>query len=492
MRLKTAALLLLLGWMASTANASEVGDRVVVVAPHAVVQEDKGPRSVPLGFVLVVNDTDATRLEVNAGYGPGWIREDHVVPFNQAIDYFDSAIADNPQDPTNYVGRATVYFARHDFDRALADCNKALRLAQGSIPEAHNLRGLCFDRNGEYAKAIDDFSEAIRLDPGDPTYVNNRGTSYQAGGDLARALEDYNRAMSIDPQYATALNNRGNLLAQKGMHAEALVDLRKAVAIEPDNPNSNSNLGSVLYRINELREACKYLTRAIEIDLGMTPVDPRLACTYTTRGLVQAHLGDLERAMADHDAAIELEPSYSVAYSNRALVWAEKGDMARAIQDCDRAIELDGNNYCGYVTRARCRPDQPALAIADFAKAIELDDSNASVRADRAFLYIALGRLEEARKDAERALALDENCAGAHAFRGVTYFRTDVNLAMAELRKAKQLDPEHALARFYLACALMVTGHQEEARREMEEAIRLDPSLQAALEQMRQPEGGSR
>jgi tetratricopeptide (TPR) repeat protein len=37
--------------------------------------------------------------------------------------------------------------------------------------------------------------------------------------------------------------------------------------------------------------------------------------------------GDLDRALADYDRAIELVPYYALAYTNRGLAYFDKGDV---------------------------------------------------------------------------------------------------------------------------------------------------------------------
>src|SRR5262249_23863527 len=55
---------------------------------------------------------------------------------------------------------------------------------------------------GDFAAAIADFSEALRLDPGYAEAWNNRGVAHQAAGDLDPALADYEEALRLDPGYA--------------------------------------------------------------------------------------------------------------------------------------------------------------------------------------------------------------------------------------------------------------------------------------------------
>jgi tetratricopeptide (TPR) repeat protein len=60
----------------------------------------------------------------------------------------------------------------------------------------------------ESDKAIEDCSQAIRLNPNDATAFSSCGVAYQFKGQFDRAIEDYDRSIRIDPDYAMALMGR--------------------------------------------------------------------------------------------------------------------------------------------------------------------------------------------------------------------------------------------------------------------------------------------
>src|SRR5882757_8265486 len=54
---------------------------------------------------------------------------------------------------------------------------------------------------------------------------NHRGNAYYGKGNYDRAIEDYGEAIRLDPKYATAYNNRGQSYNRKGEHDRAISDL---------------------------------------------------------------------------------------------------------------------------------------------------------------------------------------------------------------------------------------------------------------------------
>jgi tetratricopeptide (TPR) repeat protein len=57
-------------------------------------------------------------------------------------------------------------------------------------------------------RAIADCNEAIRLDPKDDKAYYNRGVAWGLKGDLDRAIAEYNEAIRLNPKYALAFGPR--------------------------------------------------------------------------------------------------------------------------------------------------------------------------------------------------------------------------------------------------------------------------------------------
>jgi tetratricopeptide (TPR) repeat protein len=93
-----------------------------------------------------------------------------------------------------YFRRAQLYFSNGDYDRAIADFSEFIRLSPNSVA-AFNERGLSYAKKGDYDQAIADYTEAIRLDPVWSVLPHsNRGSAYEKKGELNKALADFREA----------------------------------------------------------------------------------------------------------------------------------------------------------------------------------------------------------------------------------------------------------------------------------------------------------
>jgi tetratricopeptide (TPR) repeat protein len=60
--------------------------------------------------------------------------------------------------------RGEVYRLRHEYDRTIVDCNEALKL-RPHLAMALATRGAAFRQKGDFATALADLRQAVRLEP---------------------------------------------------------------------------------------------------------------------------------------------------------------------------------------------------------------------------------------------------------------------------------------------------------------------------------------
>jgi Tfp pilus assembly protein PilF len=96
--------------------------------------------------------------------------------------------------------------------------------------------------------------------------------------------------------------------------------------------------------------------------------------------------------------------------------------------------------------------------------------------AQRASQLLAVGRVDEAKADLERALSLDPTYSDAYALQSIiAVVQNDKEKALSLAQKAVETGPKSATARIALSYAQQARFDLEGARKSIEEAVKLDP-----------------
>ncbi len=143
-----------------------------------------------------------------------------------------------------FNNRAVALSQKGQYDRALEDYDRALRLAPTHV-DAWIGRAFIFKQKGQYARAVQDYDQAIRLDPNRPTSFYDRGITFQLNGQHDRAIPDFNEAIRLDPKFPRAYSSRGNSYGLLRQSDRALQDFDQAIRFEPNYPYPYSNRAAI-------------------------------------------------------------------------------------------------------------------------------------------------------------------------------------------------------------------------------------------------------
>src|SRR5262249_47736673 len=96
-------------------------------------------------------------------------------------------------------------------DQRIAGCSAVIKAQGDKLAEAFNNRGIAYRLKGDYDRALQDYGQAIRLNPKFAAAFVNRGVAYDKKGEYDRAIQDFEQAIKLKPS-VEAHFNRGNAL----------------------------------------------------------------------------------------------------------------------------------------------------------------------------------------------------------------------------------------------------------------------------------------
>ncbi len=322
---------------------------------------------------------------------------------------------------------------------------------------------------GRHSEAIDEFTNALKLDPKYAYAYYNRGNSYYELTEYDKAIADYTEAIALDPKDAAVYNNRGNLYNNLKEYNKAIVDLTKAITLDPKIAMAYYNRGISYAALKEYDKAIADYTEAIALD-------PKDAKVYNNRGISYAALKEYDKAIADLTEAIALDPKAAKAYYNRGVSYYTLKEYDKAIADYTEAIALDPKYADAYNNRGNLYDDLKEYdkAIADYTEAIALDPKDADAYYNRGISYAALKEYDKAIADYTEAIALDPKYAVAYNNRGISYADLkEYDKAIADYTAAIALDPMYKKAYKNRAITYRNMGQIALAKRDEKTASKL-------------------
>jgi non-specific serine/threonine protein kinase len=191
------------------------------------------------------------------------------------------------------------------------------------------------------------------------------------------------------------------------------------------------------------------------------------------------HTPDNARKAIDfYQQALTKDPNYALAYSGVADCYAFLGGtiggglrpaeaFPRARAAAEMALALDGSLSEAHTSLGLSFFYDEwdwAGAEREFRRSIELNPDNAMAHRACALLLTAIGRLEEALREAQRAAELDPLSAASAFLPGwVLCFSRRYDEAVAVLKKVVEIDSSYPLTHTFLAWAYQAKGELSEA-----------------------------
>ncbi|HKO99657.1 MAG TPA: protein kinase [Pyrinomonadaceae bacterium] len=196
--------------------------------------------------------------------------------FNKGIEYFDQAIAKDPNFALAYTGLAFCYLNQTDWVFAPKD----------SVPKSR--------------KAIEN---ALRIDEMlAEAHTMKAMILLQYDWNWFGAEREFRRALEIDPDYALGRSFLAWHLAAMGRFDESIAEDKRALEIDPLSPAVNADLGWDFYFARRYEEGIEQLRKAVDLE-------PNYWVSHVLLGRCYEQKGRLDEAIAQFEKARQIESS---------------------------------------------------------------------------------------------------------------------------------------------------------------------------------------
>jgi tetratricopeptide (TPR) repeat protein len=252
----------------------------------------------------------------------------------EAIEYFEKAVAEDPDFAMAYLSRGLVSTTTEGFFENLA---KAKALA-GRVSEGERLSILGTEAGaiGLPLKQRDYYKKLVAAYPNDERALNLLGTNYFALQDYFLAIEQYEKARTAAPTYPPTYNQLGYCRRFLGDYAGAEKAFEHYIQMIPDDPNPYDSYAELLMKMGKYDQSIEYYRKALAIDPNFAASRIGIASDLNFKG--------------EHEAArAEMDTLYAMARSDgerraarfaKAVSYVDQGDMAGAMSELEKQYAL--------------------------------------------------------------------------------------------------------------------------------------------------------
>jgi tetratricopeptide (TPR) repeat protein len=263
----------------------------------------------------------------------------------KSIEYFNQAIAKDPNYALAYAGLADSYLLlssygavspAKSYPQAKAAAEKALELDH-TLSEPHASLGLLAGLECDNDRSIRELERAVQLNPNYATAHHWLGLPLMALGQFDRAIAEGKRAIELDPLSLICNADLSWSYFNARRFDEAEAQARKALEMDSSFYLAHYYLGLALQFKGKLTDAIAEYRKSV--DLNNDPY------SLAMLGQAYARKGQTDEARKLLARLNEEAKSRYVAPYALALILTALGDRERAIDELERAYRDDTRNY---------------------------------------------------------------------------------------------------------------------------------------------------
>ena len=226
---------------------------------------------------------------------------------DSAIAVFKNALELDPNYARAYAGLGQSYWrkygqtqARSWVPLAKSACMRAVEL-DDKLAAAHSCLGVVSNGTGDYQKALEEFRQAIVLDPGNDDALLGLAGAFEQLGRAQEAESYFKKAIDLKPQYWGGYTRLGNFYFAAARYPEAEAQYRRVTELVPEGAFGCSNLGAAYLAEGRYVEAVSQFEKSLQLQPNATGYS-NLATSYFFEHRFEDAARTYENAVREKDA----------------------------------------------------------------------------------------------------------------------------------------------------------------------------------------------
>lgn len=390
--------------------------------------------------------------------------------YEEALVYYEKAIAQYPFNATTYLEMGACYRALDQYPKAIQAYKQAIKIEPDYTSAIEALAG-AYLHIGQLEDALKTFKEGVAIRP-DAQTCRNIGNLLAGMGQYTESIEAFKQAIKIDPQDAQAFSDMGYVyLSKLNCTDEAVRAFETAIKLDPMCVLAYNNLGSYYYNSGQNEKAIQLFKKAIDLDR-------ECYLAYENLGLAYNALENYPEAVIAYKRAIELNPKDATIFNNLGFALDNAGYSKEAEEAYKRAIAIDPNHFEAYnnlgIIYSHSNINE---AIECFSKALEIKPDVSSTLCALGSAYYDSGDTVKAIECYQKAIETDPNNAVAYwELGGIKHDLNDYKEAIELYKKSLEIEPDNKFVWMFLGLTSREFGLYQEQLMAFEKLAELDPN----------------
>ena len=161
---------------------------------------------------------------------------------------------------------ADTHRIEKNYKLAIQLYNEMIERNENDLWSIYYLRGICFERLGQWDKAEKNFLKSLDLKPDSPNVLNYLAYGWvERNIRLDQSLEMLKAAYAANPESSYIIDSLAWAYFKKNNYTEAAKLMEKVIDIAPGEAISLDHLGDIYYAMNRKREAIHFWQQALEL-----------------------------------------------------------------------------------------------------------------------------------------------------------------------------------------------------------------------------------
>jgi len=273
----------------------------------------------------------------------------------------------DPSNPQLYIKRSQLYVQYKQFEEAIGDATRAIRIDSTIADYYVTLADVYFAEN-KTRQTKEILIRTVAKFPESTEALMKLSELYFIVKQYKEAIEHINKALKINENIARAYYLKGSIYRESGDTSRAISSLE--TAIEQDNSFTDAfyDLG-IIYAARKNPIAFDYYNNAIRTNVNY------LEGYYAKAKLLQ-DLGKYEEAITEYNALLNKDKTFTQANYNLGAIYLNiKKNYSKALEYFTKVIEQNDQMADAYFARGYCYEllKDKAKAKEDYKKCLSID-----------------------------------------------------------------------------------------------------------------------